>query len=101
LSVLSSVDQASELLGKLPQLGLEEGIESGARLAGEGLGEALLGHEAVLGDDVGHHVPLAAVAGRVLKQEGDKPPVDWLAPFRCLNNVVQEKVASLNLKDLF
>jgi hypothetical protein len=70
LSLLTCLNKATQLLGELAQLGLEERVESGARLTGERLREALLGHQTVFRDDVDHHVPLSAVTSWVVQQEG-------------------------------
>lgn len=97
LSLLTCLNKATQLLGELTQLRLQERVESGARFTGERLREALLGHQTVLGDDVDHHVPLSAVTCWVIQQESHQSAIDRLAPLGSLDNVIQEKVAPFNL----
>ncbi len=60
-----------------------------------GLRHVSLGNQAVLGHERGEHVPLAAVAGHRVQQEGDGPVVD--VAVRGLDDRLEEVIGALEL----
>ena len=79
----STVNGHTKVLGVFPQLALEDAVETTGGLTGEGLWETFLGHEAVLGDEVDHHVPLASIIDGVIEDTSYSSTGHILASLSC------------------
>lgn len=91
----SPVDQAAQLQRKLAELGLDDAVEDARVLCVPAVRVQALRHEAILLDEVVHHVPLAAVRNKIPEQPLHDAAVEVV--LGRLDNLLEEPVGLFEL----